>query len=437
MRHAGDLSGILQLLSDGRPRTRAELAQATGQARSTISARIDRLLASGIVEATGEAVSTGGRPPTIFAFNPGAHIVVAIDLGATHARIAITDLASTVIADHLEAIAIGDGPGPVLDHAAAMAKDLIHSSGCSASAIVGIGVGLPGPVDHSTGRPMNPPIMPGWDGADVVGRLSAAFGGVPVLVDNDVNLMALGEHAAKFPDVDHLLFVKVATGIGAGVISDGGIRRGAEGAAGDLGHIAAPGVPDVVCRCGNTGCLEAVASGRAIAMQLAEAGIPATTNDEVVALVRAGDPTASRALREAGRNIGQVLAACVSMLNPTVIVIGGKIAEAGEHLLAGIREVVYGRSLPLATQHLRIVTSRTMGQAGVLGASTMVIDHVLSEEGLADLLRRTSRRGPAVVGPPVGATRGRAAVGQTIDARGDGAAPNGRPVADAATPASL
>lgn len=376
---------MFQLLRDGRARTRAELAQVTGQARSTIAARVDLLLASGLVTPAGEATSTGGRPPATFAFNPRARVVLAVDLGATHARLAVTDLASTVLAEHHEPIAIADGPGPVLDHVATVGRRLVEEAGRAMSDLVSVGVGLPGPVDHATGRPTNPPIMPGWDDADVPGLLRALLD-APVLVDNDVNLMALGEHSAEFPEVDHLLFVKVATGIGAGVISDGGIRRGAQGAAGDLGHIAVPDGPDLLCRCGNTGCLEAVASGRAVAARLTELGVPAATSADVVALVRAGDVRAGHEVREAGRTIGGVLAACVSMLNPSMIVIGGNLAEAGEHLLAGIREVVYRRSLPLATQHLRIVQSRTRGRAGVLGASSMAAEHVLSAAAIDALL---------------------------------------------------
>lgn len=376
---------MFQLLRDGRPRTRAELAQVTGQARSTIAARIDLLLSLGLVGPAGEATSTGGRPPATFAFQPSARIVLAVDVGATHARLAVTDLASTVLAEHEEPIAIADGPGLVLERVAALGRTLVDRAGRSTADLVSVGVGLPGPVDHATGRPTNPPIMPGWDDADVPGMLRGLLD-VPVLVDNDVNIMALGEHRTEFPRVDHLLFVKVATGIGAGVISDGAIRRGAQGAAGDLGHIEVPGGEHLLCRCGNTGCLEALASGRAIAAALSEQGLSASSSADVVALVRAGNVPATHAVREAGRSIGGVLAAAVSMLNPSVIVIGGNLAEAGEHLLAGIREVVYKRSLPLATQHLRIVATRTGGRAGVLGASTMAIEHVLSPEAIEGLV---------------------------------------------------
>ncbi|MGO1278608.1 MAG: ROK family protein, partial [Cellulosimicrobium funkei] len=189
-----------------------------------------------------------------------------------------------------------------------------------------------------------------------------------------------------WPAVTDMLFVKVATGIGSGIIADGELRRGAQGAAGDIGHVAVPSAADVPCRCGNVGCLEAVASGQAVAAALAAAGLDATTSSDVVALVRGGDLAASQAVRQAGRDIGSVLAACVSLLNPSLIVIGGIVAEAGEHLIAGIREIVYQRSLPLATQHLRIVTSQARGQAGVLGASAMAVDHVLSPAAIDALI---------------------------------------------------
>ncbi|WP_273651916.1 ROK family transcriptional regulator [Cellulomonas fimi] len=379
------IGDMFQLLRDGQPRTRSDLATLTGQARSTIAARVDALLGSGLVSPAGEATSTGGRPPATFAFNPAARVVLAVDLGATHARLAVTDLAGTVLAEHGEAIAIADGPGPVLDRVAELGRQLLGTAGRDPGDLVSVGVGLPGPVEHSTGRPINPPIMPGWDDADVPGHLTRLLG-VPVLVDNDVNIMALGEHATAWRTVDHLLFVKVATGIGAGIISDGAIRRGAQGAAGDLGHIAVPGGLDLPCRCGNTGCLEAVAAGPAIAAALREQGLAAGSSADVVALVRAGDVAAGREVREAGRHIGEVLAACVSLLNPSMIVVGGIVAEAGEHLLAGIREVVYRRSLPLATQHLRIVTTRTGVRAGVLGAAAMAAEHVLSPTAIDALV---------------------------------------------------
>ncbi|PFG37728.1 putative NBD/HSP70 family sugar kinase [Flavimobilis soli] len=376
---------MFQLLRDGAPRTRAELAQITGQARSTIAARVEQLLASGLVAPTGEAASTGGRPPATFAFNPAARIVLGVDLGATHATLALTDLASDVLAEHSEPLDIALGPGPVLERVVAIAHELLAAAGRARHEIASVGVGVPGPVDHETGRPKSPPIMPGWDDADVPAILHEALG-APVLVDNDVNIMALGEHATSWPDVDHLLFVKIATGIGAGIISDGEIRRGAQGAAGDLGHVAVPDRTDVVCRCGNTGCLEAVAGGAALVERLRTSGRVVTSTADLVALLRAGDTEAVQAVRQAGRDVGAVLATCVNMLNPSMVVIGGVVGIAAEQLIAGIREVVYRRSLPLATQHLRIVASRSQQRAGVLGASVMAAEHVLSAPAVEALL---------------------------------------------------
>jgi len=372
---------MFQLLRDGRPRTRAELATLTGQARSTVAGRIDALMSAGLIAPAGEATSTGGRPPTTFAFNPSSQVVLGVDLGATHARLAVTDLASTVLAELDAPLAIADGPEPVLDWVAEAGRKLLATAGRPLRDLAGVGVGLPGPVEHATGHPNNPPIMPGWDDADVPGILRAHFD-APALVDNDVNIMALGEHRIAWPEVSDLILVKVATGIGAGIIADGALRRGAQGAAGDIGHVAVPGADDVVCRCGNVGCLEAIASAQALATRLRAVGLDVTTPADLVALVRGGDVTAGRAVRQAGREIGNVLAATVSLLNPSVIVLGGILAEAGEHLLAGIREVVYRRSLPLATQHLRIAVARTGAQAGVLGAAAMAADHVLSPEAV-------------------------------------------------------
>ncbi|WP_086818534.1 ROK family protein [Allokutzneria sp. NRRL B-24872] len=368
----GGAGVLLQLMRDGRPRTRAELTQLTGLARSTVGARVDLLLHNGLLAPAGEAVSTGGRPPATFAFNPSAGVVLAADIGATHATVAVTDLAATVLAQREESMSITLGPRAVLDRMLQIGAELLAETG--SSTVVGTGIGLPGPVEHSTGKPTNPPIMPGWDGYDVPAHVGAAVAG-PVLVDNDVNLMALGEHAAVYPDVDHLLFVKVATGIGSGIITGGSLHRGAQGVAGDLGHVQAMGSHAVACRCGNLGCLEAVAAGPAIASR-----VPAADGSvaELIALVRAGDVLAANEIRAAGRSIGEVLAACVSLLNPSVVVLGGQLVNAAEGLLAGVREVVYARSLPLATGSLQIVSARTGAQAGVLGAATMVLQHVLS-----------------------------------------------------------
>ena len=376
---------LFQLLRDGVPRTKADLAAMTGFARSTISARVEELLESSLVTPAGENSSTGGRPPSTFAFNPQARSVLAVDLGGTHARIAVTDLSSRVIAEKEQELDITQGPVAVLDAVSDIALTLLGEADLGPDDLLGVGVGVPGPVEFATGRPMSPPIMPGWDHFDIPAHLRQLFP-VPILVDNDVNAMALGEHAVVYPEVANMMFVKVATGIGAGVISDGRLQHGAQGAAGDLGHIAIPDGNSTPCTCGNSGCLEAVASGPAIAAQLRESGFEVPHHAALLELVRSGDLEALRTVRQAGRHVGSVLAGCVNLLNPSVIVIGGVVSAAGEHFLAGIREAVYSRSLPLATQHLRIVGTATRRQAGILGASALVTGHGLSIENVNRLI---------------------------------------------------
>lgn len=372
---ARDNGDVLRVMLDGKTRTRAELTLATGLARSTVGAKIDALMASGLLAPVGEALSTGGRPPTQFSFNRQARVVIAADLGATHASVALTDLGGRPI-DRVDGeINITEGPDAVLSWVLERAASLLKRHGRSGD-LIGIGIGVPGPVEHSTGRPVRPPIMPGWDHYDVVGHVGRELR-VPVLVDNDVNLMALGEHATAHPEVEHLFFVKVATGIGGGIISSGQLHRGASGSAGDLGHVRSPQGGDVLCACGNQGCLEAVASGPAIAARLREKGLEAQRAVDVVRLVDAGNMVAAAEVREAGRIIGATLAGCVSLLNPSVIVVGGLLARAGDHLLAGVREVVYTRSLPLATGNLQILPARTGRDAAIVGAAVMVTQRVL------------------------------------------------------------
>lgn len=374
---------LFQLFRGGTARTKSELCALTGLARSTVSLRVDALLQAGLLRPAGEAASSGGRPPARIAFNPLARVVVAVDLGATHGSIAITDLAGGILAHTSAQLEIAAGPAPVLDWVVEMATALLSEPGDWATPltevpeIAGIGIGLPGPVEHSTGRPTNPPIMPGWDRFDVPAYIRRTLD-VPVLVDNDVNVLALGEHAISWPGIDDLVYVKVSTGIGAGIIAGGELQRGALGAAGDIGHVQVPHNRDSPRPQQDERDLEAIASGPAIAAVLRTAGLDATTSRDVASLVRAGEPAAIEATRQAGREIGEVLSVVVNLLNPSLIVLGGTMARAGEHLLAGVREVVYRRSMPLATGNLAIVSSTSGEDAGVLGAAIMVIKEVLS-----------------------------------------------------------
>ena len=379
-------SDIFQILRDGRPRTRTEIATLTGLARSTVALRVDSLMQLGLVGPAADATSTGGRPSSQFALNAGNKVVLAVDIGASHVRIAISDLSGRPLAEDSTEITIARGPETVLNWVIEAGDALVKASGRSLRDLLAIGVGLPGPVEHSTGRPINPPIMPGWHRFDVPGWLTAHFN-VPVLVDNDVNIMALGEREFAWPTVEHLIFVKVATGIGSGVISAGMLQRGAQGISGDIGHVRVGRGGEILCHCGNRGCLEALASGPALAAFLTAGGIDAATSQDVVDLVARGNSDAIQAVRQAGRDLGEVLTTCVSIINPSVIVIGGAMAQAGEHLIAGVREVVYTRSMPLATQHLQITQSSAGVNAAVLGASMLAIHHALSPDRIEAMVQ--------------------------------------------------
>jgi len=372
---------LLGLIRNGQAVTRADLVRLTGLARSTVAQRLDALLQHGLVYEAGGSASTGGRPPTLLAFNEGAGVVLVADLGATHSRLVACDLAGAPLAEVALDLDIAAGPEPVLGAVDERYTELLRDIDRTVDDVRGIGIGVPGPVAFHKGEPVSPPIMPGWDGFQIPAWFAERYD-APVLVDNDVNIMAVGEHWTQWRDCREMLCVKVGTGIGCGIVVDGHIHRGAQGAAGDVGHIRVSGHDDVICRCGNVGCLEAVAGGRALAARLSQAGLPAASSRDVVRLVRAGEPLAIQAVREAGRHLGEVLATSVNFFNPAVIVIGGDLAEAHQQLLTGVREVIFQRSLPLATGDLRIVPSRLGDRAGAIGAAVMVTEHVLAPDAV-------------------------------------------------------
>jgi len=374
------VSDILTILREEGPRTRSELAALTGQARSTVSHRLAELVATGMVGETTPA-TTGGRPSAVYAFLGQSQIVLAADIGAQHAVLAVTNLKAEVIAHWSGPINVADGPAVVIPAVIKHFEALLASAGRATHDVAGVGIGLPGPVEFATGRLISPPIMPGWDGFDVVEAFSSRFS-CPTFVDNDANLLAIGERASHWPHVENFMYVKVGAGIGAGIITGGRICRGAQGAAGDIGHVYAPMAENRPCRCGNRGCIEAFAGGQALASALAEQGLPARVPTDVVDLARAGNLETTHLVREAGRAIGSVLAACIALLNPEVIVLGGEIAEIGDPLIAGVRESVYRRALPLASQHLRIVPAATAGLEGVIGATHLVLDSILDPEAV-------------------------------------------------------
>jgi predicted NBD/HSP70 family sugar kinase len=284
-------------------------------------------------------------------------------------------------------IDIADGPGPVLAEVDRLAQKVLADAGLTPADVRSVGVGVPGPVEFSTGRPSHPPIMPGWHDHPIPGAFARYE--CPVYVDNDVNVMALGEMGIA-DSADDVLVVKVGTGIGCGVIVEGRVYRGAQGSAGDIGHIyvAQPDGRTVVCRCGNENCLEAIAGGGALLRDAVAAGLPVTSTREVIELAAHGDGGAVELVRNSGRTIGTVLAALVNFFNPHRIVMTGGVAQAGLPLLAGIRETVYRRSMPLAARSLEISVSDAPEMSGRIGAALMAIEGFLDEDAIHQALAR-------------------------------------------------
>jgi predicted NBD/HSP70 family sugar kinase len=261
----------------------------------------------------------------------------------------------------------------------------LRNSGEQPGDVWGIGIAAPGPVEFATGKPIEPPTMPGWDDFDIPGWFARDYA-CPVIVDQDTNVMALGEQRMNWPDADPFLLVRIDYGIGAGLIGGGSIYRGAQGAAGDIGHLQLRGYKEMPCRCGNVGCVEAAAGGWALIRDLNEEGYSLQTTEDLLKLLGSGNVDAARQLRRAGRILGAAVAAAVNILNPAVVAIGGPLAHLQVDLLAGIREVLYQRSLPLATRHLRVVTATRDESTQMIGTAMLVADHVTSARGLDERL---------------------------------------------------
>ncbi|MEU8852386.1 ROK family protein [Streptomyces sp. NPDC048564] len=384
---------LLELVRSGRAVTRGALQQATGLSRATVGQRLDRLFRAGwLREGAGGPVDSplGGRPSITLEFDDAHAVVLAADLETRHARAAVLSLTGEILAEHTGTLVIEDGPDVVLGELGHWFAELLEKTGRRADEVGGIGLAVPGPVDSGTGRVVQPPIMPGWDSYDITGRLARAFteatgaAPVPVLVDNDANLMAYGEQRTGFPDCSAFVLVKVSTGIGAGVVVDGSIYRGIDGGAGDIGHIRVPAGADALCRCGSYGCLAAVASGGAVARRLAGTGVPAASGSDVRDVLASGHPGAAALAREAGRQVGDVLATVVTLLNPGVLMIAGDLA--GTPFLTGVRELLYQRALPRSTAHLNVVTSRLGERAGLVGAGAMVVEHLYAPSRVEERL---------------------------------------------------
>jgi glucokinase-like ROK family protein len=391
---ANYLAQIITFVRGARSVARPEISISTGLSRGLSTKYIDIAIELNLLRNGEVGLSSGGRAPRLVNFNSSAGAILVAELGATGFSVAVSDLYGGLLSTSYIPADISKGPEEVLALVEKSFDELVTN--LKIKNLWGIGIGVPGPVEFATGLPISPPIMPGWDKFPLRERFASKYN-VPVWVDNDVNLMALGEHALrKDPITNEFIFVKIGSGIGAGILTHGQLHRGAQGCAGDIGHIAISAKENVQCRCGNLGCLEAVSGGLAL---IRDAELAAINNEssylgtrkkaklrlkveDVIQGANNGDRWCVERIIKAGNDLGGVLATLVNFHNPSLIVIGGSVSAAGDKLLASIRETVLNRSLPLATRDLQIRISESSDEAGLVGAVEMVITELFSSENL-------------------------------------------------------
>ncbi|MBB3713056.1 putative NBD/HSP70 family sugar kinase [Limimaricola variabilis] len=363
--------------------SRSDLVDTTGLSRVTVGQRLNELFEHRLIVEAERTKSSGGRPTRPVTLNQDAGLIAVADLGETHVHFGLTDLDARLLIEDTTAFDIRQPPGETLDLISDGIGDLMSRLGGDGRRLAGLGLSLPAPVNFQAATVEGPSVMTGWDNFDIRGHLARRLP-VPVMVDNDVNLLAISTVAGMQDRSAQIVFIKVGTGIGCGIIADGLVFRGANGAAGDVGHMQLTAEPDKLCRCGKLGCVEAVAGGWAIARDLRALGIEAETARDVADLVRQNVPEAIQLVRRAGRVVGEVVASLVSVLNPGRIVVGGMMAETGEHLLSGVREIVYQRCLSLATRDLTISMAPHDPSAGLHGAALLVRETIFTPANVAE-----------------------------------------------------
>lgn len=364
----GTSQRIIDLIAHGEVRSRSQLAEALGLAPSTVGLRIKTLIDAGLLEESGDGASRGGRRPRQLRVKGGQGDVLSVDLGGGHARLGRHGLNGSILQTHSIPVTLSDGPEPTLTAVA----EALDAFGCDR--IRAIGISLPGPVNPALGGVDQPSRMPGWQGFDARDYLATRFG-VPVSVDNDANLAALGEHRSRLGSSQHSITVKAGTAIGSGIIVDGRVHRGATSAAGDITHTRIDSDEEVPCTCGNINCLETVASGAGLVRQLRDIGYEVTSTAEVLALARDADAIATSLVRKAGTHLGQVLSGVVNFFNPHAVFLTGSMSSS-EPFLAAVRSRVYASCHPLVTQTLRIEAARTGADAVLLGAAWLALEEV-------------------------------------------------------------
>ena len=366
-------AALLRLVARGEATTRASLARALGLAPSTAALHVESLIGRGLIEERGNGSSTGGRPPRVLSIRPEGGVIVGIDLGERHLLLRADDLAGRNVAQASSDISIADGP----DAVAATVAGLCRAVGKTLPGpVLAIGVAVPGPVAQPSGVVTSPSRMPGWDGVNAQAVLTRATG-APTLVDNDANLLALGESAAAATPPASMIAVKISRGIGCGIMSDHQLLRGRSGAAGDMSHSPSSDGAEL-CDCGKTGCLEAVASGAALVRRAQIRGCSVTDPAHVIELAVSGDRMAQADLRESGRLIGEALARYVDFFNPETVILGG-VLSSYPSLVASLRTAVFQDALPLASATLEIRTT-SLGSAAIsIGATQLAFEDALSK----------------------------------------------------------
>ncbi len=373
---------LLDLIRTGAATSRGGLARLTGLSRSTVAQRVDSLIDAGFVREKGSGESSGGRPPVLLEFDGSRRGVLTVAIEPATVTAALVTVAGAVVERRVRPVRVEEGPEVVLAAAGEELQWLLHRDLLERSAVCGIGVSVPAPVEHITGRPIEPTIMPGWHECPIREQLEDAFD-LPVYVDNDANAMATAEYRRLEPSVGAMLYIRASDGIGAGLVLGGHLYRGTVGSAGAIGHMTVDG-STAACTCGNVGCVAAIAGGRALAVQLRASGEDVSTAADVVALARHGSGRARAAVRAAGRDLGRVLAGVVNLLDPGAVVIGGEFAEVDD-FLAGIREEVYKRALPLAAGHLRVVKAVLGEDAAIIGAASLVAEELLAPRPITNV----------------------------------------------------
>src|SRR6478672_8636158 len=366
---------VFELIRDGAVTTRTDIGRITGLSRTAVAARVSALEASGLVLERAEGTSTGGRPPARLVFNAQAGIVLAAAIGRSRTQLGVCNLAGEVLTMSDVDQEIGVGPDELMPDIAKRLEVLLDESGRKHAEIRGVGLSIPGTADTNRGCSLDSPSMNGWDGvplAPYLGELTQA----PVRLDNDANVIVLSERRGQRDRFDDMLLIKASTGLGAGIVAGGVLQRGSVGGAGELGHTKIPAAAGVACRCGDTGCLDAIAGGWALVRSMQQQGHGVGHIRDLVDLALGGDPEARRLIRESGRHIGEVLAGAVNLLNPEALVIAGYMSKAYDILVAGLRETVYGNASALATRELQILPSTHGDQSGVIGSAAMILDHV-------------------------------------------------------------